>query len=479
MKCLPPASRGHPKSKLQSHQFTVDCDTAKSCTATFTLPNHFEVKNCTGVVEQSIETAAKKASEEYYEWATKNEIKFNPEITAYLQPTIVEADWTFGGKFIQVPAISGWPQLNRLQFDALCCWSDAVTHACMLLGVQEAQIAVIINSATSNPKDIAVDRVCTVLSTLALTSFAGAYPILPEVVDDRTLGAMKFGTNRDCDDMAITVVAVFNHLQSRLESGHVPVFATNGKGILDKLLLLFMLNKYKTAAAVVCLADPTVATADETKKGHPHCGHVFAILSQVEVDASGDAEDLVRGATVIEATRVSSPYPESLSSKTFYLDGCRIFTRSAYVIGEKDIQHVKPFMPEQYLLNVAAYTATATYALMENNVVGLTGKAMAAGSQTVKAVRIPATAAAQYVHDDLAHRFDTSEIDKAIETFEWWRQLGFDSNPKPPCLSSNDWTHLVERNLAQTDRLEPFHVTTKYHQFVWAIIDPQTNAIML
>ena len=462
------------KQKTKSCSFAV----SKHCTATFHVPSHINLEDCSKAIVSDIELAAKHAAKDYCDWLKMTKFKFVSGARPYFQPTMVEADWVFRGNFISVPAIAGWPQLGRLKFNALCCWSNAVTHACTLLGVKLEQICTILETSRTKADDLNLDRVMTVLTVLAITAFAGAYPIMPETVDDRTLGAMKLGTNRDCDDMAITVCAVFNHLKDKFNSGHMPSFSDDPKGLLDRSVLLFMLGKYKTAAAIICRADPTVATADSEAKDHTVTGHVYAILSETEVDAGGNAEALIRGATVIEATRVSSPYPEALDSSAFFLNGTRVFTRSAYVLGEKDIQHVKPYMPEQYLQNIAAYTTDATYALVSGDVIGVSGPEMAAGSQKVKAVKVHATSKSKYVHNALAHSFDLADLDDAIAKYEWWRQLGFDSKPDAPCLHQDDWTHLVERNLAQTNRLKPFHVTTKYHQFVWAIIDPRTNALV-
>lgn len=468
------ATRSKKKSKTSKFKYPV----SQNCTVSLDAPSNVVLEECSKAIVSEITTAASNAAKDYCEWLKRSGLQFAPSAEPYFQPTMVEAEWVFRGNFINVPAITGWPQLNRLHFDALCCWSNAVTHACTLLGVNEEQICCILEAQAEFGSTIAFDKVMTVLTVLTITAFAGAYPIMPECVDDRTLGAMKLGTNRDCDDMAITVCAVFNHLKQKINTGHMPVFPEDAKGLFDKMLLMFMLKKYKTAAAIVCRADPTVATADSNAKGHPLTGHVYAILSKVEVDAGGNAEALIRAATVVEATRVSSPYPESLDSPVFYINGCRVFTRSTYVMGEKDIQHVKPYMPEQYVQNIAAYTADATYALVSGNIIGVPGPEMAAGSQKVKAVRVHATSKSKYVHNALAHHFDLADLDDAIAKYEWWRQLGFDSKPAKPCLHNDDWTHLVERNLAQTERLKPFHVTTVFHQYVFAIIDPQTNAIV-
>lgn len=151
--------------------------------------------------------------------------------------------------------------------------------------------------------------------------------------------------------MAITVVSVFNKLQRDADSGCTPTFAATPEGMLALLVHNFMLFKYKTAAAIVCRADPTVAVGGKTSNRSAFmCGHVYAILSTAKVQANGHCDNLVGGATVIEATRISSPYPEPLNSDTFHLNGQPIFTRRAYCPGDSDVQTVKPFMAVQQLL---------------------------------------------------------------------------------------------------------------------------------
>lgn len=134
-----------------------------------------------------------------------------------------------------------------------------------MLGIVPEGIGTILNEyERSGANDVNVDRVLTVLAVCTLTAFAGTYPVKPECVDDRTLGALKLGKNRDCDDMAITVVSVFNKLQRDADSGCTPTFAATPEGMLALLVHNFMLFKYKTAAAIVCRADPTVAVGGKT-----------------------------------------------------------------------------------------------------------------------------------------------------------------------------------------------------------------------
>ena len=418
-------------------------------TVTFT-GRGFVVDDVSGAICRDLTAAAASAANQYGSWLKSNNITFKSGAKPYLQPTMVEADWTFNSSFAHVPALSGWPQMARLEFNTLSCFPRATLHACSMLGIVPEGIGTILGEyERSGANDVNVDRVLTVLAVCTLTAFAGTYPVKPECVDDRTLGALKLGKNRDCDDMAITVVSVFNKLQRDADAGCTPTFEATPEGMLALLVHNFMLFKYKTAAAIVCRADPTVAVGGKTSNRSAFmCGHVYAILSTAKVQANGHCDNLVGGATVVEATRISSPYPEPLNSDTFHLDGKPIFTRRAYCLGESDVQTIKPFMAVQYPQNIAAYTAANTYALAykqgDRHEVGVSGVDMFANTAGVSALCIPTRPQDRYVHDDLAHKVNLSTIDSAILQHSWWAKLGF---AKPPVhiakVASPHWTHFI------------------------------------
>lgn len=365
---------------------------------------------------------AQIAVRELASWLRATKLTFAPGCRPYMAPAMVEADWAHRGSFGQAPALSGWPQLKRLSFDPARYWPRAVEYACLLL---EPDIATILTER--NPDALRV------LAVAALTAFAGNYPSLPETVDDRSLGALKLGRNRDCDDMAITAVAAFNVLQA---AGNVQYTtgSTLAYNTLSCLVHAHLVAQFKTAACVVCravahVANPGVAASKADKR----CGHVFAILSPAAPDASGQCHGLFENAAVVEATRISSPFAQPLDTHLGAAGG-RLFCRKhVYELNEPGIRCVKPLNVNQYPECIAAYTASRTYALTTGNVIGcplstlLIGGA-AAGATLVACPRLAAYSASAAL---LSHHISLEEVDRAVEAYRWHDKLGLAKSARP------------------------------------------------
>ena len=368
------------------------------------------------------ERRATIAAREMDAWLRKTRLTFSPGCRPYLAPTMVEADWAHRGSFGLAPALSGWPQLKRLTFDPATYWPRAVEYACLLL---EPDIATILAEGNADA--------LRVLAVAALTAFAGNYPGLPETVDDRSLGALKLGRNRDCDDMAITVVAAFNVMQAagivQYTSG-----STLAYNALSCLVHTYLVTQFNTAACVVCRAVAHVAKPGVTaSKAAKRCGHVFAILSPAVADASGQCRGLFENAAVVEATRISSPFAQSLDSHVGAA-GHRLFGRKhLYELDEPGIRCVKPLNVNQYPECIAAYTATRTYALTTGNVIGIPMSALLIGGAAACATLVvcPRVAAYSMAAAQLSHCISLEEVDRAVNAYCWYDKLGLSKSARP------------------------------------------------
>ena len=216
-----------------------------------------------------------------------------------------------------MPALGGWPQLERLSFDPIVYWPRAVTYAVILLGARVD----LLNFFTADA--------FRVLLVAALTAFAGNYPMFPETVDDRSLGGIKLGRNRDCDDMAMTVVATFNYLKKI----PIPNYGNTEISALCMILHAFLKQEFTTAACIVCraiahVADPNIPASHDSKKN----GHVFAVLSTATVEPSGQCVDLMRDCAVCRSHAcVVTIHPAAAHA--------HVHTRPTTVLPGRGVQH--------------------------------------------------------------------------------------------------------------------------------------------
>tara|TARA_B100000795_G_scaffold268770_1_gene256462 strand:+ start:1740 stop:3416 length:1677 start_codon:yes stop_codon:yes gene_type:complete len=379
------------------------------------------VRDVTSTRHNEQDECARKAAVSYKNWLRHVELKFVDTSKAYCPPQMVEVEWAFGGSFAKAPALSGWPQLGRLSFDPLIYWPRAVMYACMLTG---ADVDAIINTQPGTI-DHAVGRV---LLSSTLTAYSGNYPSIPETVDDRSLGGIKLGLNRDCDDMAISACAVFNYMKSLALikfSENAGVVKEHGKALamLAERLHAY-LRTFNTAACIICravahVADPNVPTDEDSVM----CGHVFATISKCPPTANGDCSNLLKEGVVIESTRQSSPFESAV--ETIMLNGKKVFRRQhTYNPSEQGIRCLKPLITRQYPQCIAAYTSTDSYLLTQDKAIGVPIAALLSGA--AGAVRIPCPEHGRYnaAVNDLCHRPCYEDIDDAIAKFKWSEKLG-------------------------------------------------------
>ena len=268
------------------------------------------------------------------------------------------------------------------------------------------------------------------LLVAALTAFAGNYPMFPETVDDRSLGGIKLGRNRDCDDMAMTVVATFNYLKKI----PIPNYGNTEISALCMILHAFLKQEFTTAACIVCraiahVADPNIPASHDSKKN----GHVFAVLSTATVEPSGQCVDLMRDCAVVEATRVSSPYTQLLRTH-MSTHGQQLFCRGEeYSIARTGIRCVKPLNAAQYPQCIAAYTTHGTYALTAGNKIGCPLALLQSGGQAAGAMLVTCPSSAMYDAKcrSLSHRVNLDIVDNAVRTYRWHDKLGYDASAAP------------------------------------------------
>ena len=408
--------RGLQNQHLSDVEYNVG--SGPDTTVRLCAPRHAQIEfsNVSALYRDEQERRAEVAARELYQWVAGNELQFTDGCKPYFKPDMVEAEWACAGAFTRVPALGGWPQLERLSFDPMVYWPRAVAYAVILLG---AHVDLLVASATSDA--------LRVLLVAALTAFAGNYPMFPETVDDRSLGGIKLGRNRDCDDMAMTVVATFNYLKKI----PIPNYGNSDMAALSMMLHAFLKQEFTTAACVICravahVANPNIPTSHDSKKG----GHVFAILSTAVVEESGQCVDLMRNCAVVEATRVSSPYTQLLRTHVS-ANGQQLFGRQEeYNISRPGIRSVKPLNVAQYPQCIAAYTTSGTYALTSGGSIGCSLALLQSGGRAANAMLITCPSAAMY--DDacrsLSHRVSLDVVDDAVRRYRWHEKLGYDAS---------------------------------------------------
>lgn len=375
-------------------------------------------------ISDEMQSSATEAEKYHHDMVKKHKLSFKSHVGRIIcNPNMVECDWVLNGKYNSVSAVSGWPQLERTSFDPIH-FAQAVTYACNVLN---ADIPHLNTHCAKLPANIA-----KVLISCTLTAFAGNYPDVPEIVDDRSDSALKFGYNRDCDDMAITVVSVFNYLKSvNCNQFCKSLMALSGcSGGIPQLscsILKSMMSMYNTAAAVICQAVPHIAIPNSGERDGDLIGHVFAILSPHDGGA-----DLMKDACIIESTRMSSP--TNLAIPAYHCAGKQVFPRqTVYEIGQPGIQCVKPFNARQYPECISAYTKDRTFLLHDdNNVVGvpiedlMTGKA-----HTLPMTNVPQKAQYPAVCRMLSHQPNYTMMDAACGQYGWQQLLARNATVRP------------------------------------------------
>jgi hypothetical protein len=319
----------------------------------------------------------------------------------YASSAIVESDWVRGGKFILSPGISGWPQANRIRFDIGVYWTRALAFACHLLAPDLVGI-----------RDRPGEKVLDVLLVATLTALAGNYPLLPESRDDRGVGAIKLDLNRDCDDMALTVCAAFNHMKANAVAAMSYAGCTDFEWLANKLHC--HLHVFAAAATIVCEANGTVAVPG--KPMPTPCGHVFVILCRQL------GKNMLVNGLVVEATRPSSPYASTIASHTT-ASGKQAFRRSnAYAPGDKGVASLKPLHLEQYIKLFMVHTAVDSYLCTMEGAFGVSLANMLSGGGEV--FKIPCSQAARYTErfDKLSHKPRYEQVDDACEKHGWSEQ---------------------------------------------------------
>jgi hypothetical protein len=324
---------------------------------------------------------------------TVKHIKSTRRARDYLASAFVESDWVYKGRYILSPAVSGWPQQDRLRFDVGIYWPRAVAVACHLLQPDVVELL---------KPGIHTD-ILDILVVVTLTVFAGNYPLVAESRDDRGLGAIKLDLNRDCDDMAITACAVFNRMKQ----------APAGEGTLASLIHAH-LHTFVEAATIVCEANGKVSVPGQPE-GTP-TGHVCAVLCR----ESG--QHMLRGGLIVESTRPSSPFELPLDT---YMTGTeRAFSRPTYAPTDEGIMAVKPLIVAQYIELFMIHTRDTSYVCVAEGALGASLEDMLSGAGT--ALPIQCNPNAKYIDkfNALSHRPCYEQMDKVCIDMGWDQKLG-------------------------------------------------------
>ena len=407
--------------------FTCGC-----CTFQFTTKG-VTVEQRQGIC-QDMQSTADEAAVYQRAFLKKRGLSFKSHVGRIIcNPHMLECDWVLNGKYNPVSAVSGWPQCARTVIDPIH-FARAVTYACIVLN---ADVAHLNAHCKELPKNIA-----DVLISCTLTAFAGNYPDCPEIVDDRSPSELKFGYNRDCDDMAITVVAVFNYLKSVNQAEFckclMGLTTVCGEGIpaIACKIMCSMMSRYKTAAAIICQAVPHIAIPNSDDRDGDLIGHVFAIISPNKA-----GPDLMKGACLIESTRMSSP--TNLAIPAYHVGGKQAFPRkTVYEIGQPGIQCVKPFNARQYPECISGYTQDQTFLFHNNdNVIGVHIEDLLNGTaHTLPMTNVPKQAQYPAICRRLSHRPAYSMMDAACEQYGWKELLAHNATVNPLVhMTDADW----------------------------------------
>lgn len=382
-------------------------------------------QDCTRTWRRRLHDKANAAVSYFRRFVKQHELVLDSRhhTSAYCNPVMMEADMFLNGEYSPLSTMTGWPQCGRITVSP-AHFMRSIVYACILTKCDTARVALHGLSTTA----------ADVLISVCLTAFAGNYPANPELVDDRTCGELKLCTNRDCDDMAITVCGVFNSLkrwQCKNLFSLPDLVDTYGNDMVRTAqhVLTSMNTRYQTAACVVCEAVPHIANPNiRGDTDGKTIGHVFAVLSPGRVIDATPNPKLFCNSIVIESTRQSSPHESALD--TLCAGNSRIFCRDpVYNSGQQGVQCVKPFYARQYPYCMAAYTDKHSFLLTdESNRVGVPIASLQDGSASCTLLsNVPPEAAYCGIARSLCHKIDYDQLDSACLRNRWDQMLKLDA----------------------------------------------------
>lgn len=337
----------------------------------------------------------------------------------YIQPGMMQCDFSDGPKLYETAGLRGWSPINRLSFTPEIYWVRAVSYAVAITGC-------CLDTVLRHAPIIGVDS-ARALVVSALTAFAGNYPTVAEVLDDRSLGCMKFDTNRDCDDMAITVAAVEQYLRKRGPIRYTECKIDCDPKILQlaELLHSFLCTYYTGSAAVVCKALPKAANPLVKAESGKPSGHVFAILTRMPFNLDGSCPDMFVECDVVESTRQSTPFSASLSTAN------TCFKRADWKYGYSGISSMKPLLFKQYPIVISANTGKCTHIIVhpDTKTIGGSLKDLYSGLYNATHLSIP-PASQEYttMRRTAAHYPNYDMMDAACAASSWRKCMGLESS---------------------------------------------------
>ena len=366
-----------------------------------------------------------KASVQYKKFMRK--FRVSDAVEALFPPVMTEYGFLHKGAYVKTPSLSGWPQYNRISYTPQVYFMRALAYACVILE-PDVDLILAMHDSPGGVAPPSLFKVLSILTIATLTAMCGSYPMWAELVDDRSPGTAKLQTNRDCDDMAIEFASVFRvmfELDLIHFSDDADVVAAHGNAHarVATILHAHIKTAYTDCVSVICKAIPHVADP-HNKADHnaPMCGHVFAML------LTNTGDKCMETGQVVESTRQSSPFREKLPVYTF--NGKQIFNRREWTPADEGIGCVKPLVPAQYPVCIAAFSATESFVLAsEDNCVGVPLADLLAG--TAKAKALPCDAAAAYPRDLVTHHLNYDEVDDAIIRYGWGSCFGVSDESIP------------------------------------------------
>lgn len=266
------------------------------------------VTNETRTIANALSETSDKGTTAVYHHLRSNIRRSRNNHWEYVHTYMVESQFASD---VHIPCVQGLPQLCNVTPSIVHCWCNAVTYACIILGLPKIPEGLI----TYPPKSPLDPNECVL--AVALRILAGTYPLRAETVDDRTLGTLRLNTNRDCDDMAIQVAASVNAL---LDSKCPPIHAAQHTCLAYKYagqLLDHLRCHFSACWLVYGRATPKVKDPNCSPDDKEFGGHVWAILRR----------NTEKNHVHIECTRSTTAHP--VSSVREYKDskGNTVFTR--------------------------------------------------------------------------------------------------------------------------------------------------------
>lgn len=402
------------------------------CNATITVCCAFNVADCsdewTALQRRDI-AACRKSLVSFFDTA---KIRLRGDNHLYLAPAAMQMDFTdSNGNLALCGGLGGWPQLNRLSFDAATYWVRAVALAVLMT---EADVGQLVDPAFNT-------KAYRVLVCSALTAFAGNYPAQRESSDDRSLGPNKLGTNIDCDDMAMTTVAAATYLRriGAADYTTLPNMDNASKPLLtlSSRLHAFLCSYYTGAAVIICKAMPKAANPNLNVTGMKPIGHVAALLITTKFLPSMGNPNMFKDGDLIETTRQSYPFCGKLRTISPHFK--RTSDWSCFQKGP--IQDMKPLIYEQYPTILCAHTPSHTYVAVnpQTHEIGGSLKDMSLGGNT-QMHRLPMQRSTDAPDlRNLAHYQDLDTIDKRCAEYKWHEQLNVPSRGTLPGATGIRW----------------------------------------